>query len=250
MSLLQSYHNKDFGVVCSDGRVSVRLRDGRPRALQQETAKKFIVLRRSPDVILCGTSSHSKLLDFSVHAAVRRYVTVNPEASFDQVASVIAPTFHETLDALGIVNGAHRPPGGKLGEKIYRFLVGRFPEKFFDSSDRLNLNLLGYDPGRMRVRNRVFSCTCSSCDEWEHESGVTISGFLDSDEGIVYGDKLLELIGRPRTPQSVEKAMRSIADQISARYPETIGPPYCFHTVTRSTTPSCGPQIAQAAFIG
>jgi hypothetical protein len=212
--------------------VSVRHPDGHYVAMPQESAQKFIVLRGNPALVLAGTSSHSKKLDFSVHGRVCRYVENFPEASFDQVASVIVPTMHETLGALGIQNVARRPPMGKCGEKIYGFLVGRFPKKFFDSTDRMNLNLLGYDREQTRVRNRVFSITANGCDESELPSGATISGFLDPQEGILFTDKLLELIGRERTPQSVAKAMLELAAEISESHRETIGGPYFLHIVT------------------
>ncbi|PYT48484.1 MAG: hypothetical protein DMG44_14425 [Acidobacteria bacterium] len=235
MSLIQSYHSKDFGIVCSDGRVSVRHPDGHYAARPKETARKFKVLRASPGLVLAGSSSVSKFLDFSVYDAVRRYVEKFPEASFDQVAGIIVPTVHAA--ALSYAKEV-----GKSAGKAYRFLVSKFLRarsarpKLFDSTDRVNLNLLGYDRERRRVRNRIFCCTDRSSDEWEHDSGVAIIGDVDSEEGIAAGDKLLELIGRDRTPQAVAKAMLSLAAEISASHPETIGPPYSFHLITKGAS--------------
>jgi hypothetical protein len=232
MSLIQTYHNKDFGVICSDGRVSQLLPDGRRAAKPKETAIKFVVLRASPGLVLAGSSTVSQWLDLTVYRDVHRYVEKFPEASLDQVAGIIAPTVHTA--ALSYAKEV-----GKLRRKIFRLLVVilRAPfasPKIFGTGDRVNLNLLGYDRAKMRVRNRVFSCTAHSPEQWERDDGVTISGDVSTEEGDFFGDKLLELIGNEYTPKSVAEAMLSIAAEISALRPETIGPPYSFVVVTRA----------------
>src|SRR6266566_1499691 len=102
MSLIQTYHNRDFGIVCSDGRASVLLPDGHRAAVPEENARKFIILRTNPGLVLAGSSSVSKWLDFSVCEAARRYVEDFPEATFDDVAMIIVPTIYEAQDAFHI----------------------------------------------------------------------------------------------------------------------------------------------------
>ena len=245
MSLAVTFHNGEFGIVCSDSRVSMLLADGRHAAMPGETARKFIILREAPGLVLVGTSSISRWLDFSVYGALRNYVEYFPEASFDQVAGIVGPTVDEARAEFGVLSGARsataassrakeRPNSGKM----YRFLAGKFfgapsaSPKVFTSADGNFLNLLGYDRERMRVRNRVFSCT-DRCEQSEQQSGVTISGFLDPEEAWVFAGKFLDRLAR-ETPKCVIEAMLSLAAEISASHPETIGPPYCFHLVTKA----------------
>jgi hypothetical protein len=260
MSLIVTYHTKDFGIVCSDGRVSLRLPDGRFRAVLNETVRKFIVLRASPALVLAGSSSISKWLDFSVCDAMRRFIENFPEASFDQVAGTIGPTVYEARSAFRIFSGAPRPAeplswieaARKSIGKMGRMLDRRWPRKnipvkalaalsgsprVFTNDDGNFLNLLGFDPERRRIRNRVFSCT-ERCDEWERENGVTIEGFCEPDEAFAFAGKFLELVGRERGPKPIVQAMRSIAAEIEASYPETIGAPYFFHLVTKGLLPA------------
>jgi len=220
------------------------LPDGRHAAMPGETARKFIILREAPGLVLVGTSSISRWLDFSVYGALRNYVEYFPEASFDQVAGIVGPTVDEARAEFGVLSGARsataassrakeRPNSGKM----YRFLAGKFfrapsaSPKVFDSADGNFLNLLGYDRERMRVRNRVFSCT-DRCEQSEQQSGVTISGFLDLEEAWVFAGKFLDRLAR-ETPKCVIEAMLSLAAEISASHPETIGPPYSFHLVAK-----------------
>jgi hypothetical protein len=234
MSLIQTYYTKDFGIVCSDGRVSVTLPDGRHAAVPHKIVRrKFIILRADPGLVLAGSSSISKFLDFSIYEAVRRYVEDFPEASFDQVSGIIGPTVYEARAEFGISDA--RP------SKVRRFLADKFfrgpwaSPKFLDSTDGNFLNLLGYDRAQMRVRNRTFSCT-DRCQESEQDSGVTISGFVDPERAFEFAGELLELIGRQPTPKVIMEAMLSIAADISALLPETIGPPYTFHIVTKGAS--------------
>ncbi len=221
MSLAITYHEKEFGIVCSDGRVSERMPSGR-YAVRKETARKFEVLRARPGLVLAGTSSISSWLDFAVYDAVRRYAEDFPEATFDQVARIIGPAVYEARAAFRVVRCLSAPSA--------------IP-KFFRSTDGSSLNLLGYDRERMRVRNRVFSCT-AHYDEWERENGVTIIGDVDADEGWEFAGKFLELVGRDHRPKVIVESMLSIAAEISASHPETIGAPYFFHLVTKGMMPA------------
>jgi hypothetical protein len=234
MSLVLTYHDRDAGVVVSDGRVSVRFPDGRQAAVPGETARKFIVLRASPGLALAATSS-SGWLYFRVCDAVRRHIEAFPSASFDEVAGIIVPTVQKAM--------AH--PKFRLfrsyrsAKKMVRKFL-RAPSASFDGAwaDGMNLNLIGYDRYKMRVRNRIFSCMESS-EQWkqsERDGGVTINGDVLEEEGKLFAKKLEELIGREHTPDSIIAAMRLIADEISAAHPETIGPPYFSNVVTRGSS--------------
>src|SRR6267378_5858258 len=119
MSLAVTFHNGEFGIVCSDSRVSMLLPDGRHAAMPGETARKFIILREAPGLVLVGTSSISRWLDFSVYGALRNYVEYFPEASFDQVAGIVGPTVYEARAEFGVLRA-------NSAGKMYRFLAGKF----------------------------------------------------------------------------------------------------------------------------
>src|SRR5260370_24114316 len=241
MSLALTYHNQRFGIVCSDGRVSMTLADGRRVAVPQETVRKFVVLRADPGLVLAGSSSISRFLDFSIYEAMRRRIEVFPEATFDQVGATIGPTVYEARTEFGIFAGVNpraivlRPwlnQARKSAGRIYRFAAGKFLRapstrpKFRDGIDGNFLNLLGFDRHAGVVRNRVFSCT-DRCDQFAQQSGVTISGDMDSEEAWILAGELLELIGSENTsPQAIVSAMLSLMPKISALHPETIGPPH------------------------
>jgi hypothetical protein len=216
MSLALTYHCKDFGIVCSDGKVSEPLPGGH-YATRKEIARKFRVLRTRPGLVLAGTSSIAAWLDFAVYDAAARHVEDFSEASFDDVSRIIAPTVLEARAAFHIVRSLTAPS---------------VIPKFFRSTDGNFLNLLGYDRKQGRVRNRTFACM-DRCCECEQDSGVTISGFLEPDEAWAQAGKLLELIGSERTPKVIQGTMLSLAAEISALLPETIGPPYSCHIVER-----------------
>ena len=210
------YHCKRFGVVGCDGRVSrrcntlwsklfdpwdpcVRLLDRwiPPRfvASSERSVRKFTVLRPTPGLVLAGTSNISMFLTFSVHHAVRGHVENFPESSFDEIAAIIPTTVQHAMDAF------------------------RAPAKC-----HLNLSLLGYD--ETRVRLRAFSCRRNShIAEQECEDGLTITGALkeEAGEAELFGNKFFELIGGEYTPESVQRAMLSLATEISASRPESVG---------------------------
>ncbi len=76
MSLILAFHNKDFGVVCTDGRVSMRLPDGSQVACPGEVGRKSAALK--PDLILAGSSSWSKELDYYIFGRIREFVQDYP----------------------------------------------------------------------------------------------------------------------------------------------------------------------------
>jgi hypothetical protein len=257
LSLIQTWHCQHWGIVCSDGRVSLELPSGKRAAVPRESLRKFIVLRASPGLVLAGSSSIGKWLDFSVCDAVRRYVEDFPAASFDQVARIIGPTVFEARTAFRVFTGSPRPTEpvcwsravGRSAGKICRLPFARFlrapsaSPKFWTGTDGNFLNLLGFD-GRC-VRNRVFSST-DRCTESEVSSGATIGGFADPDEAWSIAGRLLDLVGRERTPKRIVESMLTLAAEMSASYPETIGPPYRFHIITKGA--SLGGGILEEQF--
>ena len=87
MSLILAYHNPDFGIVCTDGRVSRRLFDGRAVAVSGKVGKKFAALRH--DLILAGSSSWGARFDLIILSRMQELVEVNPSLSFAEIASAI-----------------------------------------------------------------------------------------------------------------------------------------------------------------
>jgi hypothetical protein len=83
------------------------------------------------------------------------------------------------------------------------------------------------------VRNRALVFIDHSWEESEHESGLTTAGFLEPEEKSGLGQKFLSYMGNERTLQAVVEALLSLAAEISASHPETIGPPYSFHIITK-----------------
>jgi hypothetical protein len=218
------------------------LPDGRMATVAGEKVRKFVILRGEPALVLAGTSSLSKWLDFSIYDSIRRYVEDFPESSFDEAARIVGPTCYEARAAFRLFSGARRPmQAASWAGKMRRFFAR---SKFFDGTDGNFLNLLGFDRGQMRVRNRTFSCT-DRCVEHEQEYGATISGDLDSEEAWIFAGKLLELVGSGH-PQAVVEALLSIAAEIAASHPETIGPPYYFRMVTKGA--SRGGKIYEEQF--
>src|SRR6266404_3394450 len=143
MSLILSFHNPDFGVVCCDGRVSQRHPDGSLSAVPGEAAKKFVVLK--PGLVLAGSSSHSGGFDRHVFGMIQRLVSDNPALSFDEVVSIVPHAVTFTKQALSSA------------------LSLRFDDT------QLSLMLMGTDKGR--VRNRAFNFNAESCEQSEYESG-------------------------------------------------------------------------------
>ncbi len=236
----------------------MELPSGKRAAVHRESVRKFIVLRTSPGLVLAGSSSIAKWLDFSVCDAVRRYVEDFPAASFDQVARIIGPTVSEARTAFRVFSGTPRPTEpvswsravGRSAGKICRLPFAKFlraaasaSTKVWAGTDGNFLNLLGFD-GRC-VRNRIFSCT-DRCTESEISSGATIGGFADPDESWSIAGRLLDLVGRERTPKRIVESMLALAAEMSASYPETIGPPYRFHIVTKGA--SLGGSILEEQF--
>jgi hypothetical protein len=103
VSLILTYHNPTFGIVCSDGRVSRRKPDGSHEAVEGESARKFVVLR--PGLVLAGSSSVHKWLDYAIFDCVRRYVESVPDASFDAVAGFVALAVPNAEAAFGLSGG-------------------------------------------------------------------------------------------------------------------------------------------------
>ena len=199
MTLILAYHNPDFVVVCTDGRVSKREPDGTPFACPG-VGKKFAVLRQ--DLILAGSSSWGARLDLSIFIRMRELVQAYPALTFGEIAAAIP----------AIVASAKTP-----------FSI---PVK-----TTISLILLGFDPAERRVRNVAFAfddeeCTCS-----EHCSGAVAAGFIEPQEGI--GQKILEGMGDERTIESARAAMLTIAERLAEDHPRVIGAPFFFHAIER-----------------
>ena len=69
---------------------------------------------------------------------------------------------------------------------------------------------------------------------------------MDPEEAFALAGKLLELVGSERGPRPIVEAMLLLAAEISASHPETIGPPYFLHIVTRGA--SCGRDVIEEQF--
>ncbi len=200
MSLILAYHNKDFGVVYTDGRVSQRQPDGSCVAVPGEVGRKSVALK--PDLILAGSSSWSWQLDYYIFGRVQELVQAYPALSFTEIASAI-PAFVASADVCFPI-----PPKTKI-----------------------NLILLGYDAVEGRVRNRAFAFTDSACEQSEYDSGAVASGFIEPEEKI--GRKILDGMGYERTVDAAREAMGVLAQQLAESRPNVIGPPYFFHVVER-----------------
>src|SRR5882724_3147994 len=216
MSLIQIFHNREFGIVCSDGRVSKSLRNGfwykllgprmvRPRrvAIEGETARKFAVLSSSPGLVLAGGSSFSRLLDWAVFEGVRHQYENLPEASFDGVAAMVESAMNEAWGAFSI-----------------------------PSSELMNLSLLGYDSVQMRVRCRTFGRKGRHREVSESEAAASVGGAVEG-KGEIFGNQLVDLMGDVHSAETARKAMLTLAADLSASRPEVIGPPYSFAIVTQ-----------------
>jgi hypothetical protein len=239
LSLIISWHSSRFGIVCSDGLVSLRWTDGHHTVVPGKTAKKFIVLRKSPwGLVLAGSSSISQWLDFSICDVLRRFIEDFPLATFDQIAKTIGPTVCEARAAFGILTGILPTTNdlsfarkiGRSAGKLFSRAPSARPRFFYDSADGNFLNLVGFDPERRCVRSRVFACT-DRCEESEVQCGATVGGFADRQQGREIAAKLLELVGRESTPKRIVDSMLSLAADVSSLHPTTIGPPYSFHLV-------------------
>src|SRR6266404_6370140 len=193
MSLILSFHNPGFGVVCCDGRVSKRLPDGSRVAVPGEVGKKFAVLK--PGLALAGSSSHSAVLDLQIFALMQGLVRNSPELSYEQVASLV-PVAVANAETLLSISGPRT----------------------------VSLILLGYDPAEQRVRNVAFAFTDGVCEQSEYESGCACSGFIETDEEIPR--RLLDRMDDPRTVEGVTGAMLSLAAEIAANRPNVVGAPY------------------------
>ncbi len=217
MSLVMLYHSRRFGVVGCDGRISTkrykpwsRLKPWeRPHlvALPERIARKFVILRPSPGLVLAGTGSYSAYCDYAVYETVRQHVDVFPNATFDQIAEIIPRTVREASAALQAPRDSH-----------------------------MNLSLMGFDQIQGRVRLRAFTCTPRSHHETDEcEAGATVTGSLKAEAGEaeLFGNRLFELIDGEYSPESVQRAMLSLGAEISASRPEVIGPPYSFAIVTQ-----------------
>jgi hypothetical protein len=200
MSLILAYHNEEFGVACTDGRVSIRLPDGNHVASPGEVGRKSIVLK--PDLILAGSSSWSAVLDLYIFGRMRELVQDYPARSFAEIASEL-PAVVASAYALFPI-----PPQTKI-----------------------NLILLGYDADERRVRNAAFAFTDGACERSEYDSGAVASGFIESEEGI--NRKILDGMGDERTIVAAQTAMTVVAQNLAESRPNVIGPPYFFHVVER-----------------
>ena len=203
MSLILSYHNKNFGAVLCDGRVSQRHQDGSLSAVPGEVAKKFVMLR--PGLLIAGSSSHSGGFDRHVFGMMQEYVRQNPDVSFDEVASIVSHAVASSKTALSAAFGL------------------RFDET------QISLMLMGADKGR--VRNKAFNFNGESCEQSEYESGCACSGFIEADEEVPR--RLLDLMDDPRTVEGVTSAMLSLAAEIAATRPNTVGAPYFTEVIQR-----------------
>ncbi len=201
MSLILAFHNPDFGVVCTDGRVSQRHPDGSHTAVPGEVGRKSVALK--PDLIFAGSSSWSKELDYYIFGRVQELVQAYPALSFAEIASAI-PT---------VVASAY----------------ARFP---IPPETKINLILLGYDASEERVRNMALAFTDGACERSEYDSGAVASGFVEPEEGI--GRKILDGMGDERTINAAHTAMAALAAQLAESRPNVIGPPYFFHVVERN----------------
>ena len=172
MSLILAYHNPDFGVVCTDGRVSRRLFDGRAVAVSGKVGKKFAVLRH--DLILAGSSSWSAQFDLLFLGRMQELVEVNPSLSFTEIASAIPAIVASAGTSIPI------PPKATT-----------------------SVILLGYDTEERRVRNVAFAFNGEECKRSEHDSGAVAAGFIEPQEGI--GQKILEGMGDERTIESARR---------------------------------------------
>ena len=203
MSLILAYHNQTFGAVLCDGRVSQRLPDGSYIAVPGEVGKKFAVLK--PSLVLAGSSSHSGGFDRHIFGMMQEYVRQKPDVSFDEVASVVPHTVASTKTALSAAFGL------------------RFDET------QISLMLMGDD--KDRVRNRAFNFNGESCEQSEYESGCACSGFIETHEEVPR--RLLDLMDEPRTVEGVTGAMLSLAAEIAATRPNTVGAPYFTEVIQR-----------------
>ena len=194
-------HNPDFGVVFSDGCESRPLADGTRERVEGRVARKFVVLRPRPKMILAGTSSLTKWFDFAIYEAVRRFVEMHSQATFDDVRGAISSTVQEAF------RGFNLP-----------------------ADPRLNLNLLGFDSEQQRVRCTLLAFRDCDCEESEHEAGASVSGFVEPEEG--FARELLDRMCGEQTLEAACVAMQRLAVKISASRPEAVGPPYFFDVVT------------------
>lgn len=201
MSLILAYHNPDFGVVCTDGRVSQRQPDGSLTAVPGEVAKKFAVLK--PGLVVAGSSSHSGGFDRHVFGKIQELVRQEPDMSFDEVVSIIPHVVAYTKTALSAAFGLT-----------------------FDET-HLGVVLMGLDRGW--VRNRVFTFTGDFCDWSEHESGCSAAGFIEKDEEVPR--RLKDRLDDPRTIEGVTGAMFSLAAEIAYDRPNVIGAPFFMEVV-------------------
>jgi hypothetical protein len=200
MSLILAYHNPYFGVVCTDGRVSMRLPDGSLVACPGEVGRKSAVLK--PDLILAGSSSWSKELDYYIFGRIREFVQDYPALSFAEIASAI-PAFVASAGAIFPI-----PP-----------------------KTTISLILLGYDTDGRRVRNVAFAFNDGACERSEYGSGAVASGFVEPEEEI--GRKILDGMGDERTIDAARSAMAALAQKIAESRPNVVGAPYFFHVVER-----------------
>ena len=193
MSLILSYHNQNFGAVLCDGRVSKLLPDGSRIAVPGEVGKKYAVLK--PGLVLAGSSSHSAVLDLQIFALMQELVRDSPELSYEQIASLV-PVALANAETLLSISGPRT----------------------------VSLILLGYDPAEQRVRNVAFAFTDGVCERSEYESGCACSGFIETDEEVPR--RLLDRMDDPRTVEGVTSAMLSLAADVAATRPNTVGSPY------------------------
>jgi len=203
MSLILSYHTSEFGLVCSDSRVSRRLPDGSYQAIPGEAAKKFIALR--PGLVLAGSSNISGQMDYVLFDAVRSHVQANPGCNYDSVADHVQKA---ALDTFGP----------------------------YASAD-VSLHLIGFDPKQYRIRSQSCHLAESRCERGECESGLIISGFVEKHETRPLAQKLFAMIAGDRCLQTVHRSMLALAQEIEqTRTEPVIGPPYHFHAVTTEQT--------------
>jgi hypothetical protein len=200
VSLILAYHNSDFGVLCSDGRVSIRQSDGSHVASHNEVGTKFVVLK--PNLILAGSSSWSAALDYYIFEEMRKFVQASPALTFREIANII-PTIVGSADGLLPI-----PPGTAT-----------------------NLTLLGYDADERRVRNVAFGFMDGAHERSEHVSGAVASGFIDTAEEIPR--RILDGMGDERTIDAARGSMIAIARELAEKHPNVIGAPYFFHVIKR-----------------
>ena len=204
MSLILAYHNPDFGVVCTDGRVSQRQPDGSHTAVPDEVGIKFAVLRHN--LILAGSSSWCGALDLWISGRMREIVEAYPTMSFAEIASALPVVVASARRLFPI------PPGTVI-----------------------NLILMGYDPTKERVRNISFAFTDGACEQCERNSGAVASGFVEPEEEI--GRKILDGMGEERTIEAARASMGALAQKIAESRPNVIGAPYFFHVVSPDEAP-------------